>query len=143
GDPLELRSGGVRDRRVARRHAPGRPADQQKKGGGVSGPAANCISERLLRRQQRRPRRVSALRRRDSHYHRLRSRRPGVVAPAGKTRSPENNQYYPKTVREVSMRKLFAFAMMFLAAAALADELAVGMKAPAFSLINAVDGKTV
>ena len=41
------------------------------------------------------------------------------------------------------MRKLFAFAMMFLAAAALADELAVGMKAPAFSLINAVDGKTV
>ena len=41
------------------------------------------------------------------------------------------------------MRKLFAFAMMFLAAAALADELAVGVKAPAFSLINAVDGKTV
>lgn len=41
------------------------------------------------------------------------------------------------------MRRLFAFAMMFLAAAALADELAVGAKAPAFSLINAVDGKTV
>jgi thiol-disulfide isomerase/thioredoxin len=41
------------------------------------------------------------------------------------------------------MRKLFAIAMMFLATAALADELAVGAKAPAFSLINAVDGKTV
>jgi len=41
------------------------------------------------------------------------------------------------------MRKLFALAMMFLATAAVADELAVGAKAPAFSLINAVDGKTV
>jgi thiol-disulfide isomerase/thioredoxin len=41
------------------------------------------------------------------------------------------------------MRRLFAFAMMFLAVAVLADELAVGVKAPAFSLINAVDGKTV
>ena len=41
------------------------------------------------------------------------------------------------------MRKLFAIATMFLACAAPADELAVGAKAPAFSLINAVDGKTV
>ena len=41
------------------------------------------------------------------------------------------------------MRRLFAIATMFLACAAPADELAVGAKAPTFSLINAVDGKTV
>src|SRR5438128_11677239 len=40
------------------------------------------------------------------------------------------------------MKKAFTFALMFVAAAALADELAVGAKAPAFSLVNAIDGKT-
>lgn len=40
------------------------------------------------------------------------------------------------------MRKLFAIATMFVACAVPADELAVGAKAPAFSLVNAVDGKT-
>ena len=40
------------------------------------------------------------------------------------------------------MKKTFTFALMFVAAAAMADELAVGAKAPAFSLVNAVDGKT-
>jgi len=40
------------------------------------------------------------------------------------------------------MKKALAMALMFVAAAAVADELAVGAKAPAFSLANAVDGKT-
>ncbi len=40
------------------------------------------------------------------------------------------------------MRKTLALALMFLATAAIADELAIGAKAPAFSLLNAVDGKT-
>ena len=40
------------------------------------------------------------------------------------------------------MKKLFAIALMLMATAAFADELAVGAKAPAFSLVNAVDGKT-
>jgi len=40
------------------------------------------------------------------------------------------------------MKKALAMALMFAAAAAVADELAVGAKAPAFSLANAVDGKT-
>ena len=40
------------------------------------------------------------------------------------------------------MRKVFAIALMFLAVAAIADELAIGAKAPAFTLANAVDGKT-
>jgi len=40
------------------------------------------------------------------------------------------------------MRKVFAMALMFLAVAAIADELAIGAKAPAFTLANAVDGKT-
>ena len=40
------------------------------------------------------------------------------------------------------MKKALALGILFLAAAAMADELAVGAKAPAFSLVNAVDGKT-
>jgi len=40
------------------------------------------------------------------------------------------------------MRKFFAIALMVLAVAAVADELAIGAKAPAFALANAVDGKT-
>ncbi len=40
------------------------------------------------------------------------------------------------------MKKLITIALMLLAVSALADELAVGAKAPAFSLANAVDGKT-
>ena len=40
------------------------------------------------------------------------------------------------------MKKALAMALMFATAAAVADELAVGAKAPAFSLANAVDGKT-
>jgi thiol-disulfide isomerase/thioredoxin len=40
------------------------------------------------------------------------------------------------------MKKLITIALMSLAVSALADELAVGAKAPAFSLANAVDGKT-
>jgi len=39
-------------------------------------------------------------------------------------------------------KKVLTIALMFLAVAALADELAIGAKAPAFSLANAVDGKT-
>ena len=39
------------------------------------------------------------------------------------------------------MKKALTIALMFLAVAALADELAIGAKAPAFSLANAVDGK--
>ena len=40
------------------------------------------------------------------------------------------------------MKKALTIALMFLAFAALADELAIGAKAPAFSLANAVDGRT-
>ena len=40
------------------------------------------------------------------------------------------------------MKKVLTIALMFVAVAALADELAIGAKAPAFSLANAVDGKT-
>jgi thiol-disulfide isomerase/thioredoxin len=40
------------------------------------------------------------------------------------------------------MNKVFALALMLLATAVVANELAVGAKAPAFSLVNAVDGKT-
>ena len=40
------------------------------------------------------------------------------------------------------MKKIFAMAAILLVTACLADELAVGAKAPAFSLTNAVDGKT-
>jgi thiol-disulfide isomerase/thioredoxin len=40
------------------------------------------------------------------------------------------------------MKRMFAIAAMLMATAVVADELAVGAKAPAFSLINAVDGKT-
>jgi thiol-disulfide isomerase/thioredoxin len=40
------------------------------------------------------------------------------------------------------MKKLLTIALMLLAVSALADELAIGAKAPAFSLANAVDGKT-
>ncbi len=43
------------------------------------------------------------------------------------------------------MKKLYALTLMTLlvAVVACADELAVGTKAPAFSLVNAADGKTV
>ncbi len=40
------------------------------------------------------------------------------------------------------MKKALAMALMFVAAAAVAEELVVGAKAPAFSLANSVDGKT-
>jgi thiol-disulfide isomerase/thioredoxin len=40
------------------------------------------------------------------------------------------------------MRKLFILALPLLAFACIADELMVGAKAPAFALVNAVDGKT-
>jgi thiol-disulfide isomerase/thioredoxin len=40
------------------------------------------------------------------------------------------------------MKKILTLALMFLATAMIADELAIGAKAPAFSLTNAVDGKT-
>jgi thiol-disulfide isomerase/thioredoxin len=40
------------------------------------------------------------------------------------------------------MRKLFILALPLLAFTCMADELAVGAKAPAFALVNAVDGKT-
>jgi thiol-disulfide isomerase/thioredoxin len=40
------------------------------------------------------------------------------------------------------MKKTVVMALMFFAVVAAADELAVGAKAPAFSLANAVDGKT-
>jgi len=40
------------------------------------------------------------------------------------------------------MKKLFALTLVLLAAAACADEAAVGTKAPAFTLVNSVDGKT-
>jgi thiol-disulfide isomerase/thioredoxin len=40
------------------------------------------------------------------------------------------------------MRKLFVLALSLLAFACMADELTVGAKAPAFALVNAVDGKT-
>lgn len=40
------------------------------------------------------------------------------------------------------MRKFAVIALGLLAIACMADELAVGTKAPAFSLVNAVDGKT-
>ena len=42
------------------------------------------------------------------------------------------------------MRKLFVFLLLAgLATACFADELAIGAKAPQFSLVNAVDGKSV
>jgi len=42
------------------------------------------------------------------------------------------------------MKKVFVFLLLSgLAAASFADELAIGAKAPQFSLVNAVDGKTV
>jgi thiol-disulfide isomerase/thioredoxin len=41
------------------------------------------------------------------------------------------------------MKKLTVIFSLLFAAVAFADELAVGAKAPAFSLVNAVDGKTV
>jgi peroxiredoxin len=41
------------------------------------------------------------------------------------------------------MRKVALIGLMLFAAAAFAEELAVGAKAPAFSLVNAVDGATV
>ena len=41
------------------------------------------------------------------------------------------------------MKKLAVVFTLLFAVAAFADELAVGAKAPAFSLVNAVDGKTV
>jgi thiol-disulfide isomerase/thioredoxin len=40
------------------------------------------------------------------------------------------------------MKKLFILALPLLAAACMADELAVGAKAPGFALVNSVDGKT-
>ena len=40
------------------------------------------------------------------------------------------------------MRKAMVITLALIAATAFADELAVGAKAPAFSLVNAVDGKT-
>jgi thiol-disulfide isomerase/thioredoxin len=40
------------------------------------------------------------------------------------------------------MKKLMTITLMLIAVSALADELAIGAKAPAFSLVNAVDGKT-
>lgn len=42
------------------------------------------------------------------------------------------------------MKKLFAFALLLTATVACAaDEIALGAKAPAFALVNAVDGKSV
>jgi thiol-disulfide isomerase/thioredoxin len=42
------------------------------------------------------------------------------------------------------MKKMFALALVLVAGAAFAgEELAAGAKAPAFSLVNAIDGKTV
>jgi peroxiredoxin len=41
------------------------------------------------------------------------------------------------------MRKLGFVALLLAATIALGDELAAGAKAPAFSLVNAVDGKTI
>ena len=40
------------------------------------------------------------------------------------------------------MKRVFAVALAFAAASCFAGELAVGSKAPGFSLVNAVDGKT-
>jgi len=40
------------------------------------------------------------------------------------------------------MKKLLILALPLLAVACMADELAVGAKAPAFALVNATDGKT-
>src|ERR1700730_3412896 len=40
------------------------------------------------------------------------------------------------------MKKAFALTLVILAAAACADELAVGTKAPPFTLVNSVNGKT-
>ncbi len=40
------------------------------------------------------------------------------------------------------MKKLLALVLPLLAVACMADELAVGTKAPGFSLVNAVDGRT-
>ena len=40
------------------------------------------------------------------------------------------------------MKKLLVLALPLLAIACMADELSVGTKAPGFSLVNAVDGKT-
>jgi thiol-disulfide isomerase/thioredoxin len=40
------------------------------------------------------------------------------------------------------MKKALVLGIVLLATAAIAEELAVGTKAPAFSLVNAVDGKT-
>lgn len=41
------------------------------------------------------------------------------------------------------MKKVFAVALMLVAGSLAAAELEIGAKAPAFSLVNAVDGKTV
>lgn len=41
------------------------------------------------------------------------------------------------------MRKLGLVALLLIASMACAEELAIGAKAPAFSLVNAVDGETV
>jgi len=41
------------------------------------------------------------------------------------------------------MKKLLAFALPLIAIAGMANEIAVGAKAPGFSLVNAVDGNTV
>ncbi len=41
------------------------------------------------------------------------------------------------------MKKLGLVAILLIASVACADELAIGAKAPAFSLVNAADGKTV
>lgn len=41
------------------------------------------------------------------------------------------------------MKKMMAAALLLLTSAVFAEELSVGAKAPAFSLVNATDGKTV
>lgn len=41
------------------------------------------------------------------------------------------------------MKRLMLFALLIIAASMSADELAVGAKAPAFELVNAVDGRAV
>ena len=89
-------------------------------------------------------RRAPRVRRRDPAHDRLRPQRQRAVAPSGAPRTRRNDRAAARHLEEDAMKKLGVIALMLIAGMACAQEqLAVGAKAPAFSLVNAVDGETV
>src|SRR5439155_23913769 len=104
--------------------------------------AENRLRQYLLSRQHRRPDALLPLRGRDPPHHRLRPRRQGSVAASRSDEECRNDRGAAQAPQEDAMKKLVV-CLMLAAPCANAEELPIGAAAPKFSLVNAVDGKTM